>query len=259
MNVDLLLSAITHVVLMPPAILFVGIGAGALLRRWHPRTGSLIGATSLLMLVVLSTEAGARLLVAPLESLTAPLPPQGAGGAGAIVILAAGRMENAPEYAGEDIPDLTALARLRYGARLQHQTGLPLLVTGGNASPDGKHEPKARNMARALRDDFRTPVAWIEEASATTAENAAFSASMLKQARVTRILLVTHAMHMARAQRAFESAGLQVTPAPTMFYTHGELVPLHFLPSAAAMQRSYYASYEWAGLALYWLRQAGGR
>lgn len=259
MNVDLVLSAITHVVLMPPAIFFAGIGAGALLQRWKPRAGKLISVTSLLLLAVLSTEAGARLLVAPLESLTAPLPPQGAQGAAAIVVLAAGRMENAADYAGQDVPDLIALARLRYGAHLQHQTGLPLLVSGGNATPDGLHEPKARSMARVLREDFRTPVAWIEEASATTAENAAFSARILKQANVKRILLVTQAMHMARAQRAFENAGLEVVAAPTMFHARGELVALHFLPSAAAMQLSYYASYEWAGLALYRLRQAIGR
>lgn len=259
MNFNLIVSVMTHTVLMPPAIFFAGIGMGLLLRRRQPRAGNAIAAASLLLLLALSTEAGARLLVAPLEALTAPLAAEGAADAGAIVVLAAGRMEQAPEYGGEDIPDLIALARLRYGARLQHQTGLPLLVSGSNATPDGLHEPKARSMARALRDDFRTPVAWVEDRSNTTAENAAYSASILKANKVRRILLVTHAMHMARAQGSFEAAGIAVVPAPTMFHSHDPLTALHFLPSASAMQRSYYASYEWAGLAMYRLRRALGR
>eukprot|EP01034_Spumella_vulgaris_P044311 gene44310-55105_t len=79
-------------------------------------------------------------------------------------------MEHAPEYGGNS-PDSIALARMRYGARLQHQTNLPLLVTGGNADPARGIPPKAEAMARVLRDDFRTEVRWVEAASATTAEN----------------------------------------------------------------------------------------
>ena len=257
MNTDLLVSTLTHVVLLPPVCLLLGLLVGLSIIRRKPRAGRALAGVSLGLLLVLFTNAGARLLIAPLEHLAPPLDLARIEGAGAIVVLAAGRLEHAPEYGGNDIPDLTALARLRYGARLQHQTGLPLLVTGGNASAG--HEPKARSMARALREDFRTPVMWVEEASDTTFENAQFSARILKAAKVQRILLVTDALHMARAERVFARSGLQVIAAPTMFYGAGPLTALDFVPSASALQKSYYASYELAGLAWYRLREAIGR
>lgn len=253
-----LVSALTHVVLLPPACLLLGIAAGLLMQRWKRRAGYILSLACLAMLLVLSTEAGARLLARPLERLATPAETAAIEGAGAIVVLAAGRVENAPEYDGQDIPDLTALARLRYAARLQHRTGLPILVSGGNATPDGMHEPKAHGMARALREDFRTPVQWVEDASNTTAENASFSAEILKRHGVGHVLLVTDAMHMARARRAFARKGLKVIPAPTMFYAAGPLTPLHLVPSADGLQLSYYASYELAGLAWYRLREAIG-
>lgn len=259
MNTDLLVSTLTHVVLLPPVCLLLGMLVGLSIIRRKPRAGRMLAGASLGLLLVLFTHAGARLLIDPLERLAPPLDLARIEGAGAIVVLAAGRVEYAPEYGGKDIPDLIALARLRYGAHLQHQTGLPLLVTGGNASADGRHEPKARSMARALREDFRTPVMWVEEASETTFENAKFSARILKAAKVQRILLVTDAMHMARAERVFARSGLQVIPAPTMFQGGGPLAPLDFVPSASAIQKSYYASYELAGLAWYRLREAIGR
>ena len=259
MNTDLLVSTLIHVVLLPPVCLLLGVLIGLSMLRRRPRAGRVLTGVSLGLLLVLFTHAGASLLTAPLERLAPPLDLARIEGAGAIVVLAAGRIEHAPEYGGQDIPDLIALARLRYGAHLQHQTGLPLLVTGGNASKDGRHEPKARSMARALRDDFRTPVTWVEEASETTFENAQFSARILKAAKVQRILLVTDALHMARAERVFRRSGLQVIPAPTMFHGAGALAPMDFVPSASAIQKSYYASYELAGLAWYRLREALGR
>jgi uncharacterized SAM-binding protein YcdF (DUF218 family) len=249
MNANPFLSILAHIVLLPPLNLLLLIGAGALLRRRWARLGRAMCAGGMALLLVLCCEAGARLLTAPLEAMTAPLSVGGASGAQAIVVLAAGSLEDAPDYHGEDIPDRITLARLRYGARLQHDSGLPLLLSGGNASADGQIEAKAISMARALREDFRTPVAWLEERSSNTAENAAFSAAILRGQKIQRILLVTDAIHMPRARRAFVRQGLEVVDAPTMFIAAGPLRLSDFLPTANALQRSYYASYEWLGLA----------
>lgn len=258
MNVDanLALHLVTHVLLLPPMSLFLLVAGGLALRRRWPRTGAWLSGASLLALFMLCTDAGGQLLIRPLERRTAVLAPEAAAQAQAIVVLAAGSVLRAPEYGG-DVPDHLALARLRYGARLQHATGLPLLVSGGNGSPDGLVEAKALGMARALREDFRTPVRWVESRSETTAQNAAFSAQILHAAGVRRILLVTDAVHMVRAQLAFEQAGLAVTAAPTMFRSSPQLTPLDWLPSAAALQRSCYGVYEWVGLAWYRLRGQG--
>lgn len=252
------LVQLAHIVLLPPFSLFLAMLAGWLLRRRRPRAGKALGYGALAALLVLCTGAGARLLARPLENLTAPLAPDAALQAQAIVVLAAGNRRHAPEYGdldGGNEPDDIALARLRYGAHLQHRSGLPVLVSGGNADPANGVAPKAEVMARVLRDDFRTPVQWVEPASATTADNAVNSARLLRQAGVRRIVLVTDAMHMPRAQRAFERAGLAVAAAPTMFRAWGPLSAFSFLPSANALQTSYYASHEWIGLAWYRLNE----
>lgn len=212
---------------------------------------------ALALLYVLCTEIGASLLVRPLENLTAPLASSSDTRAQAIVVLAAGRIEHAAEYGGKDIPDYIALGRLRYAAKLQHETGLPILVSGGNVAANGAGESKADAMASALREDFVTPVKWVEGASENTAENARFSANILRQDGVHRILLVTDAMHMPRAKMVFAETGLDVVAAPTLFFGAGPIGPIDFLASAEGLRRSYYAIYEWIGLVWYWVRNGG--
>ncbi|WP_334186728.1 YdcF family protein [Noviherbaspirillum sp.] len=225
-----------------------------LLRHRSPRAGNALGIAAIFLLFFLSTGIGARLLVHPLERFAQVLPSAHETGAEAIVVLAAGRYAAAPEFGGNEIPDYIALARLRYAARLHRQSGLPILVSGGNGSADGRFRPKAIAMADALKEDFAIPVKWIEPDSANTAENASFSAAMLKQEGITRVLLVTDAMHMARSAMAFSRSGMDVIPAPTIFFSAGRPSWMDLLPSAEHLRRSYYATYEWIGLAWYAVR-----
>jgi uncharacterized SAM-binding protein YcdF (DUF218 family) len=238
--------------LLPPLNLVLACTAGLLLRRRHPRLGHALIGAALGLLVVLSTPVGALLLVAPLESRTAALGSAHDTGAQAIVVLGGGRISDAPEYDGNDIPSIQALARLCYAARLQRESGLPLLTTGG--MPDGAAVSEAAIMARVLREEFSRPVAWTEGRSNTTAENAQFSAPILEQAGVRRILLVTDAIHMPRARAVFEKTGLAVIPAPTIFFSRERLRAFDFLPSGEGLRRSHYAMHEWMGLLWYRLR-----
>lgn len=263
MNASLIVDALTRIMLLPPTNLIVFMLVGVIMRRRFPRAGLGLAGLSMVLLAVFATGAGSLLLVRPLEQLTTPLTRAQttnahATGAQAIVVLGAGSINAAPEYGHFDIPDEVALIRLRYAAHLQHATGLPLLVTGGNGSRDGRVQAKAIGMARALRDDFRTPVTWIEPASEDTQQNARFSARILRAAGVRRILLVTHAMHMARASAAFRRAGLEVVEAPTVFYSGASTSLLSYLPGAYGLYRTYYASHEWIGLAWYRLRALRG-
>jgi uncharacterized SAM-binding protein YcdF (DUF218 family) len=247
-------AAIARELILPPASLFCLLAIGMIAGRWHPRAGKALAAGSLLALLLLSTGLGAALLVSPLENLTRALPSAQGSGAQAIVVLAAGRYAHAPEYGDAEVPDYVALARLRYAARLHRQTGLPLLVSGGNGTPDGRFQPKALSMASALREDFSIPVRWIEPDSENTADNAAFSTKILKQENIKRILLVTDAMHMPRSVLAFQHSGMDVIPAPTVFFSAEPFALPQLLPSAEHLRRSYYALYEWIGLAWYSLR-----
>jgi uncharacterized SAM-binding protein YcdF (DUF218 family) len=258
-----LLNAIPRDLILPPANLFLLILIGLAMLRCWPRAGRIVAGTGLAALALLSTTAGASLFVRPLESMTAPLRAPERAGAQAIVVLAAGRLQQAPEYGGYDIPDTLALARLRYAAHLQRRTGLPVLVSGGigaGAGDAGTQWPGsalADAMAAALREDFGVPVRWIEPRSRDTFENATYSAAMLRKDGVRRVLLVTDAMHMPRARAAFEHAGLEVVSAPTLFFGAQARSLSAFVPSAEGMRRSWYALYELIGIAWYRLRLGG--
>jgi uncharacterized SAM-binding protein YcdF (DUF218 family) len=257
-----LLNAIPRDLILPPANLFLLIAIGLLIWRRWPRAGRIVAGVGLALLALLSTTAGASLFVRPLEGMTAPLLAPEHAGAQAIVVLAAGRLQEAPEYGGRDIPDYLALARLRYAAHLQRRTGLPVLVSGGvgakavEADATGRIEALADTMATALTEDFGVPVKWIETRSRDTAENAAYSAALLRKDGIRRILLVTDAMHMPRARMAFEHEGLEVVSAPTMFFSHQSRSASALVPSAEGMRRSWYALYELLGFAWYQLRFA---
>lgn len=173
----------------------------------------------------------------------------------AIVVLGSGRYSEAPEYGFEDTVSARGLERLRYAASLQRKTGLPILVSGG--APHGESTAEADHMQAALTEDFRAQVKWVERESRTTAENARYSQALLTTAKVRHVYLVTHAWHMRRAARAFESAGIRVTPAPTGFHTLSSAVRKSggYLPSAAGLYYTRLALHEYLGFAWYDLRE----
>lgn len=251
-----LINAIPRSLMLPPASLFLLIVLGLLVWRRWPCAGKPMAGCGVLALAFLSTGAGAGFLVRPLEGQTMPLQAPEKAGAQAIVVLAAGRMRRAPEYGDRDIPDYIALARLRYAAHLERRTRLPLLVSGGIVGGPASTS-LADGMTTALREDFGVPVKWVEGSSRDTAENAAFSAALLRADGVRKILLVTDAMHMARARVAFERAGLEVVDAPTMFFGQQAQGPAAWIPSGEGMRRSWHAAYELLGGVWYRLRGAG--
>src|SRR6202042_2404125 len=99
------------------------------------------------------------------------------------------------------------------GAALHRKTGLPILVTGGIVQPD--RPAVGTLMAASLSEDFQVPVAWVEDASVDTWENALLSAGILQTHHIRSVYLVTHGWHMRRAVMAFRHAGLVVTASPT--------------------------------------------
>lgn len=253
MHASLIATKALSALLLPPLNLILLCAAGLVLRRRLPRTGLVLSVVALLVLAIISTPAGALLLTVPLENRSAPLTSARNTGAQAIVVLGGGRIRNAPEYGGRDIPRPIPLVRLRYAAQLQRETGLPVLVSGG--APDGAAESEAAVMARSLREDFAVPVRWIEGGSDDTQQNAALSAKILKAAGVHRILLVTDTMHMPRSQTLFTQAGLDVVAAPASLTGRRPLLPTDFMPSGEGMERAHYALHEWLGLAWSALRR----
>jgi uncharacterized SAM-binding protein YcdF (DUF218 family) len=96
---------------------------------------------------------------------------------------------------------------------------------------------------------------WAERRSLDTHENAVHSAEVLRARGVRRIVLVTHASHMLRAERCFRAQGLEVAPAPCEFHRPpGELRLADLLPGHAALAANEAVFHEWLGLAWYWAR-----
>lgn len=238
--------------LLPPLSLVMLGGLGWWLSKRFRLTGNAIIMTSIALLLALSTGAGSRLLIAPLENRSLPVPNPKMVDAKAIVILGGGRSFAAPEDGNRDQSGSQTLARLRHGARLHRLTGLPVLVSGG--APDWGGESEAAVMARALREDFQIPVRWIEDTSENTAQNAAHAATMLREAGIDRVLLVTDAIHMSRAMQVFSRTDLSLVRAPTDFVSRKTLSVEDFIPNPRFLRHSHYALHEWIGLVWYQLR-----
>jgi uncharacterized SAM-binding protein YcdF (DUF218 family) len=187
-----------------------------------------------------------------LHSLEAPEAtdlPQQWQRARAIVVLSANWQDNAPEYGGMTVGEMT-LARLRYTARLQRRTGLPVLVTGGPRM-DGTGLVIADYMARVLNDDFGVPVAFVEGKAANTYQSAVYSSQMLQQAGIDTALVVTHAWHIPRTQLSFDKTGFTMIAAPTGFTAVPAAQARALVPSLKGFTCSFYYFHEVIGYLYY--------
>lgn len=244
-TVFLVLKKLISALLLPPLMPLLLIVAGLLLLRRKPHFGRGLAWTGVLIALLLSTPISVSWLTAPLENVPV-LRPVGLARGQAIVILAGGQRKYLPEY-GQPAPNRLSLERLRYGARLARESGLPLLISGGGTS---ERRAESQLMAEALGVDFGIKSRWIESNSLNTEENARFSAAQLQADGIRRIVLVTHAAHMRRALREFESQGMEIIPAPMDFFTEQTLGGDvgDYLPGPTAAFAGWYALHEWLGL-----------
>jgi uncharacterized SAM-binding protein YcdF (DUF218 family) len=240
----------TAVVVLPLNLLPLGLAGLAASWRW-PRFGRLLMAASLLGLLVFSLPVTSHTLIASLERGLPRAPPDQPPAA--IVILGgdAGYGTDTGLEPGTGIGPLS-FERLRAGARMQRQTGLPVLVTGGELEPGAA--PIAEQMARSLHDEFGVPVRWIEPKSDDTWQNAEFSAALLHAAGVTSVYLVSQAWHLRRGAMAFAHFGIATTPAPLRYDRPARFNFDEFMPHASAVLNSYFALHEWIGILYYALR-----
>ncbi len=237
--------------LLPPGSLVVALLVGLLTARRWPRASRAALWSATISLYLLSTPLVSNWLVEATGDWQ-PFEPSARGAAGAIVILA-GEKWAAPEYGGVSVGAFT-LARVRLGARIARQTGLPLLVTGGRLRPIDSAS-LAGLMQRTLRDEFQTPARWLEEQSHDTRENAVDSARILHAEGIDTIVLVTHYSHMRRSMAMFEAQGLHVIPAPTDFPDRGPRFMLgNFPPGCGALEDSALALHELLAQARAWIR-----
>lgn len=238
--------------LKPPGLFALLLAATALLAGRRPRLARGVGLAGAALALVLSCGPVADGLLASL-SRHPPLDARTLGTAQAIVILGAGAHYDLQDYGGGTVSPL-GLERLRHGARLARDSGLPVLVTDG-AAPG--RTPGAAYMATTLRD-WGVPVRWVEDRARTTYDNARYARQLLAAEGVNRVALVSHAWHLPRAVTAFRHVGFTVLPAPTLVPARRRFDALDWLPDARALRRSTQALHEYLGGAWYRLRYDSG-
>ena len=150
------------------------------------------------------------------------------------------------------LPDLNQQAdRLVYAAALYKAGKAPLVVLSG-----GSHA-EARPEAQLMRETLAVmgvpgKAMLLEGASRNTHDNALYSAVVLNGKGVHKILLVTSAFHMRRAQALFESQGFEVIPTPTDYQRLvAESVLPRWLPSVDDLARTTIALKEHVGFRVY--------
>jgi len=239
--------------LMPPLSFLVVLGLGIiLLYRGHKSAKPLIIAASALLWLTSTpyfAEGGLHLIEAQTTALNTS-----DHSADAIVILGGGTYFKAPEYNEQDTISGATLLRLRYGAKLHRETGMPILVTGGK--PVGNLLSEAQQMRSTLEKEFHVPVRWTEDTSINTLENALNSSDIFQKEGIQKIYLVTHAWHMPRSARIFRKTGLEVVEAPISFTTRYRIDLFAFLPNAASLHESKLFFHEVVGSIWYRLKSA---
>lgn len=233
------LRAVAKALVLPPGGPLLLSLAGLLIVRRSPRLGRTLVGVGTLAMLLLCLPIVADGLMRPFDR--SAFDAAQARHAQAIVILGGGSRRDAAEY-GNDTLSRRTLERVRYGARIAKQTGLPVLVTG--SVPLFATRSEGALMRDALADEYGVAVRWTDERARNTHENARYAAELLKRDGIDRVVIVGHAVDMPRAQAEFTAAGLSSVAAATRLPSRGPIVLSDFLPSALALQDSHDALYE---------------
>lgn len=192
---------------LPQALGFWLVGLLCLWRRRYRSAFALLS-VGMAWLAVCSTPAFSNWLRSGLENRYPQRVASAYPVADAIVILGGAGMDDSPITPND--PGRWSESRTGFGLLLFRQgRAARVLLSGGNG--------EALAMAGALeRQGVPSSVLMLETQSRNTHQNAAYSAPVLRNHGLQRILLVTSPIHMPRAVASFEKQGLEVIPAPTL-------------------------------------------
>jgi uncharacterized SAM-binding protein YcdF (DUF218 family) len=190
------------------------------------------------------------------------LPPQPVPEAGAIVVLGGGTVS--PEAPRPIVEMDGAGDRVIYAAQLYKQGKAPhILVSGGVLDwTEGESTPAADMVALLEMMGVPGEAIWQQTQSRNTYEDALYSARILKEKGISRILLVTSASHMPRSVNLFAAQGLETIPAPVdftvsyaewrgLFQGNWQAQVLNLLPSVDALGLTTRILKEYLGMLVY--------
>lgn len=259
-----MISKVVGSLLLPFPLAFVLWAVSLVLAAaGRKRAALVVGTLGFLELWALSTPVAAVALAGPLERRYPGVAAEASPTAGAIVVLGGSVASALPPRTGPELVD--ASDRLLHAARLFRAGKAPVVVASGGRLPwSASSKPESDEMARLLIEwGVARDAILVEGGSTTSAENAAGTAKLLGPRGVTRILLVTSALHMPRAVATFRRAGFEVVPSPTDYDVvagdQGESgrrarAVLAWLPATDALDLSRRALRERLGLLYYRIR-----
>ena len=250
--------------LVYPLGLGINLTTAALFLRRKPRlqTGLLIAA-----LVILGVSSNRWVSYGLARSLEWQyLPPVEIPTAEVIVLLGGGT--ESAQYPRSIVEVNTAGDRVIYAAHLYHQGKAPvILVSGGNIVWLGGRSMTPAEEMTELLNLLAVPESaiWQQPRSQNTQEDAEYSAQLLKERGVQRVLLVTSAIHMPRSVALFEHLGIEVIPTPTdytvtedgwdnLFSPDPQAFLVNILPNSSSLGLTTNALKEILGLFVYRLR-----
>jgi uncharacterized SAM-binding protein YcdF (DUF218 family) len=108
-------------------------------------------------------------------------------------------------------PSRALYARAERAARLFHEGIAPLVLVSGGRVDMPKSEAQA-GCEVVVQHQVPPEACLLEEQSHSTAQNAAFSALLLSEHGIRRVVLVSDGYHLLRAAAYFRSRGFVVTP-----------------------------------------------
>ncbi len=230
------------------ALFAAACGAGRRRALWP----ALCLTLSFAFLLFMSLPSTVILLGAPLEERFPPTSIATLPKADAIVVLGGGIGRIRPPLLHPEL--YSAGDRALHAARLYKAGKAPIVIPSGGEEAHG---------TVPLLAELGVPPAAIvcDDASRNTAENAAFTQTILREKGAKTILLVTSAWHMPRALPQFAAAGIQVIPAATdyeatLFKASRPESPLwRRLPSAEALYANGLYLKEYLGLAFHALKK----
>ena len=209
----------------------------------------IVFALSLVLLWVGSLRPVADRMCEMLESRYPPKPAAEMPSADAILVLGGGLDGAMPPRV---IPQLQGGgSRAWYAVKLWKAGKAPLIVGVGGSR---ESIPESVAIAEFLTDMGVRPEAVLQEgASRTTVENALLVRRVLIEHGIKRSLLVTSSMHMPRAHRIFQAAGIDVIPASADAETvHNRAYGIRdWLPNAEALFKTQRVVKELVGFYAY--------
>lgn len=239
---------------LPPAGLILLALFGLLLAWRDWRFGKTLVVVALAFLWLLATPAISDALRYSLERRFPPLAMEEVPTADAIVALGGGIQ---PSTSRNPYPDLGAAAdRYWHAWRLWNAGKAPEIVVSGGAVPWLDAQGTEAEAALRFLADLGVPANRIllESASLDTQQNAAMTEAVLRTRGARKVLLVTSALHMRRAQAQFEQIpGIEFIPVATDHEVAADPPGLiRWLPDTGALDGSRRAIKEYLG---YWLQR----